>query len=384
MNINFLIIGDPKGRRIKAFVDCLKNFEMINYKVVTWMEIVDDISVLEKNLEENTIVKLEPPEKDMNIYRKLLKLGEVRGKLSKKEVERIDFSNYQIIAPEQWYVGFKAFLENIEEVYISHSDKNIYLMNNFKDTLMMMDKRKTYELLENNMGNYGFYLPKKLEAPKDYKEFKEIYGDKFIKCFIKLRHGSGSTGILAYSNNPNKLKENIFTSLNFEESRGKKIFYSNYKINFFEDKKSIKELIDWVLLNGAHIERWIPKSTYEGYSFDTRSFVINKKSEYMISRLSKGPITNLHLRNRRMESREIIAEENLRSIARASEDVMKIFSKSLYAGIDVVTSQSYKPYIIDVNPFGDLFHNLLGTDSNVYYLEIEKAVEILRSEASEH
>lgn len=377
METNFLIIGDLNGRRINSFIECLNNLGFRNYKVITWNELLLDVNIFRKNLKENTIIKIEPPEKDMNIYSGFLKLGSSKGEVSKKDIEKIDFSTCEIVAPAQWYEGFKILLSHMENIFLNEKHKNIFLMNDFKEILVMMDKGKTYEILEEKMKDYDFYLPKKIDTPKNYREFREVYGNKITKCFIKLRYGSGGTGIIAYKNNPKLLEESIFTSLNFENKDGKQIFYSNNKVNYFEDKDKIKNLIDWVLLNGAHVESWIPKASYEGYAFDTRVFVINKNSEYLISRLSKTPITNLHLRNKRMESRDIISEEHINIISKAAEDVMKVFHNSLYAGIDVVCSKGYRPYIIDVNPFGDLFHNLLGTDKNTHYLEIKKAIEIL-------
>ena len=381
MKANFLIIGDLSGRRVKSFVDCLTYTNENRYKIISWIDILDDISNFEKNINENTIIKLEPPEKNMEIYRKFLKVDTCNQKLSEKEIDNIDFSNYQIVEPEQWYQGFKTTLESMDKIYKENSSKNIFCMNDFKETLVMMDKSKTYYTLKDKVKEYDFCLPLKLETPKTYKEFKEIYGDKFIRCFIKLRYGSGGTGVIAYRNNPRTNDENIFTSLNYESLKGKKIFYSNSKVNFFSSKDIVEPLIDWVLSNGPHIEEWIPKTSYKRNFFDTRAFVINKKAEYLISRLSKSPITNLHLRNKRADSLNIVSKENIEIISKAAEDVMKIFNKSLYGGIDVVCSKNYRPYIIDVNPFGDLFHNLIGTDKNVHYLEIKKAIEILRSEA---
>lgn len=53
---------------------------------------------------------------------------------------------------------------------------------------------------------------------------------------------------------------------------------------------------------------------------------------------------------------------------------MNLFENSFMAGIDVVMSKKNKPYIIDVNPFGDLLHHLIGTDKNIYYKEIKSAI----------
>jgi hypothetical protein len=383
MKIKFLVIGDASGRRVNAFVECLKKLNIYSYTIITWLEILQDSSIFHESLQENTIIKLEPPEKDMEIYRELLKLGQLHKGLTIREINEIDFSYYPIIAPRQWYEGFQNLLEQMERACEDSPHKNIVVMNHFKETLIMMDKSKTYDFLADKINKYEFYLPPKVDASASYKEFKEIHGDKNLKCFIKLRYGSGGTGVLAYKSNPRLGQEKLWTSLNFEKIKGEKIFYSNNKVNYFDDKDMVRECIDWVLQSGAHIEQWIPKATYKGLSFDTRAFVIHKKAEYLISRLSKNPITNLHLGNKRMDSGDMMSKENIAMISRASEDVMKLFNRSLYAGIDVVCSTGYKPYIIDVNPFGDLFHNLIGTDENLHYIEIKTAIEMIRGESNE-
>lgn len=376
MNINFVIIGDLVGRRIEAFTKCLKQLELNNFKIITWAEILKDIAVLEKNLEPNTIIKLEPPEKDMEIYRALLKYGHEKGSLSDSYIDKIDFSDYKIIAPKQWYYGFELISKKIKSICEKNKLKNLYLMNDIDEMLIMMDKKQTYKHLNQQLETAKFNLPKKFHTPENYEEFQDLYGNKPMKAFIKLRYGSGSTGVLGYANNPKRKEMVIYTSLNNDNGN----FYSNYKVNRFTEKNKIQTLINWVLDNGAHIESWIPKAKHHKKAFDTRSFVIDKESKYLLTRLSKTPITNLHLKNERANSSEIMTKSNLQIVRSASEDVMNIFNKSLYSGIDVVTTEDNKPYIIDVNPFGDLFHNLLGTDQNVYFLEIKKALEIIRGE----
>ena len=68
----------------------------------------------------------------------------------------------------------------------------------------------------------------------------------------------------------------------------------------------------------------------------------------------------------------MLEKDETEIIKKASEEVMTLFSKSLYSGIDIVLANNLKPYVVDVNPFGDLFHNLIGTDKNVHYREIDK------------
>ncbi|MBP2655814.1 MAG: glutathione synthase/ribosomal protein S6modification protein [Firmicutes bacterium] len=378
MNTHFLLIGDASGRRLNGFVECFKKLGTSSYQVITWQEYFDDFLVFSRKLRENTIVRLEPPEKDMEIYRAILKLGEVDNRLSNAEIDDIDFSQFPIIAPGQWYAGFTKLITDIAQTCSVHADKKILMMQDHCEALAMMDKRQTYDRLAAKAKEYSYYLPAKLEAPLRVKEFREMYGGQVLKCFIKLRYGSGGTGILAYKNNPRLNEETLWTSLKVEIRGGKKFFYSGRKIAFITDKAKIGELIEWVLANGAHIETWIPKAAYQGTHFDTRVLVAAKTPQYFITRLSKTPITNLHLGNQRRNSSEVFTAGQLAVLSQAAADVMKVFNKSLYAGIDIVCSPGYKPYVIDVNPFGDLFHNLLGTEANVYYYEIKAALEKMR------
>ncbi|MCT4662467.1 MAG: STM4014 family protein [Tissierellales bacterium] len=376
MNINFLLIGDLTGRRMQIFSKCLNHLNLNNITIITWTEILKDISVLESNMKKNTIVKIEPPEKDMEIYRSLLIRGAIKGDLKEDFIRGIDFSDFKIISPRQWYYGFESIVREIKNVCDRYQNQNVYMLNDIDDMLAMMDKEQTYDILKLNSEGKGFYLPKSFKSVCSYEEFSDMYGDKPMKAFIKLRYGSGSTGVLGYANNPRRGQEIIYTSLNSESEN----FYSNYRVNRFTEKNKVRHLIDWVLKNGAHIESWIPKDKYQGKAFDTRSFVLGGKAEYLLTRMSKTPITNLHLKNERAESCDIMDDDLLEIIKKASESAMEVFSNSLFAGLDVITTNSGRPYIIDVNPFGDLFHNLIGSDLNVHYLEIKKAIEIIRGE----
>ncbi|EDS78478.1 conserved hypothetical protein [Clostridium botulinum C str. Eklund] len=373
MKTNFLLIGDKTGKRLNEFANCLKNKDIYNYNILTWQDLVNDLDIMKRYLHDNTIIKVEPPEKDLYLYKSFLKIGLKKGMVSCKEIDNIDFNKCPIIAPAQWYFGIKEMFYNIESILSMYKEKSIFMTTNIKETLIMMDKKLTYDFLKDNMK--AFYLPKRLKNYKNYDEFREETGSKYLKCFIKLRYGSGSEGVIAYSNNPRLNEEIIYTSLNY--SKNEKIFFSTYKVNCIKDKDIIKKMIDWVLENDAHIEMWIPKSKYKGQAYDTRAIVINKKVEYLLSRLSKTPITNLHLKNDRMESEEFIEHEKIETIKKASMSVMQIFENSFISGIDVVMSTGNKPYIIDVNPFGDLLHHLIGTEKNIYYKEIEESIKKL-------
>ena len=369
MKNTFLIIGDNKGRRIKTFTECLEKEGDFPYFILDWTDLLENPGIIEKFLEKSNIVKIEPPEKNTEIYRKFLKFGNGEALFGGEKKEK---KNSEIIrAPGVWFDGVKTVFGKMAEIFDNY--KNTYLMCDIEELLIMMDKKATYEYLSG--AENDFYLPERTKDFQNYDEFFETVKNKTAKYFIKLRCGSGSTGVLAYSYSPKLDEEKIFTSLNYSEENGKLDFFSAYRVKVYTEKNVIKNMVNWVIENGAHIERWLPKLTYKKYGFDTRVFVAGNNTEYMLSRLSTGPITNLHLKNMRKESSESMEEKQLKLLSKASEGVMRVFDKSLYAGIDVLLSNNMKPYIIDVNPFGDLFHNLIDSHRNVDYAEIREALQ---------
>lgn len=373
MNNNYLIIGDKTGKRVKIFMSCLEKYRNLKYSVefLDWTEVLEDISILEKAFEHNNILRVEPPEKNMQIYKKFLEAGINEFRELPKDTEKMLDRDNIILEPKIWFEGVKNTFQNISNLLINY--KNITSMCNFEEALIMMDKEKTYDYLSEKEGD--FYLPERIKNITNYDEFFQGNKNKAVKYFIKLRCGSGSTGVLAYSYNPKLDEEKILTSLDYKEENNRKYFFSTFQVKVYTDKKVIKDMINWVIENGAHIEKWVPKLTYEGCAYDTRVFVLDKKPEYFLSRLSTTPITNLHLKNKRKESIEFLDSNAMELLRKASGSVMNIFDKSLYAGIDIVLANNFKPYVIDINPFGDLFHNLVNTNKNVYYLEIEKVLE---------
>lgn len=373
--IHFLIIGDLKGKRVSFFIKTLNILGIKNYNILSWIDLIKDINILNKYLKNNTIIKIEPPEKDLDIYKAFLKKGIKANIISVKQIDKLNFYDYKIISPKQWFFGVNNVFVNIKNI-INASSYNIFMMNDIDEAITMMDKKLSYKKLNDNLEDKSFNLPKLYDIKDDFYSFEEMYSNKSINAFIKLRYGSGSIGVLAYKNNPKKNKQILYTSLRYKNNN----FYSEKKVRKYENQNEIRVLLDWVLKNDAHMEAWIPKSKYNNKSFDTRVFMLNKKPNYLISRFSNTPITNLHLDNKRLETKEFLDDSQIKILKDASKDVCKVLKKSMFIGLDIVTSNSFKPYVIDINPFGDLFYNLNYGKNIIYEKEIKLAIKKLRGE----
>ena len=68
------------------------------------------------------------------------------------------------------------------------------------------------------------------------------------------------------------------------------------------DNKQLPEiaaLIDALCSHRVHVEEWIPKAGLDGHTLDLRVVVIDGTARQIVARLSRSPMTNLHLLNER-------------------------------------------------------------------------------------
>ena len=60
-----------------------------------------------------------------------------------------------------------------------------------------------------------------------------------------------------------------------------------------------------ILAGDCIVERWYPKAEMGGYSYDLRAVVQDGRMDFILARLSSGPITNLHLNNHPLKGNEL-------------------------------------------------------------------------------
>jgi hypothetical protein len=131
------------------------------------------------------------------------------------------------------------------------------------------------------------------------------------------------------------------------------------KISVYSHREDIKALIDALAVQGAYAECWMPKPrapVAPDANYDLRVVAFCGRPRQRIARISRSPMTNLHLGNRRspphwLEARHIDALE--RTVAQAAS----VLSPSLSIGFDIVL-QSSRACVLEANAFGDLLPGL--------------------------
>lgn len=190
------------------------------------------------------------------------------------------------------------------------------------------------------------------------------------QVFIKPVNGSGAAGISAFRIQPKTGRMALYTCAAQHPAHG---LINTKRLRCFREQKEVFALLNRILNLDCIVERWYAKAQYGEYTYDLRAVVQDGSVEFLLGRLSKGPITNLHLNNHPLEASELeIPEAVLKETACLCEKAMGCFSGLRYAGIDLLLEKnSLHPKIIEMNAQGDLIYQDIFHHNRIYRREAE-------------
>ncbi|GGD66418.1 STM4014 family protein [Paenibacillus nasutitermitis] len=395
---SMILIGNPGNRRTASLQEARRRLQLPPAVLVPYLDLIQGTTQLEESFKEVRIdtqapplVRIDAPGEDFEVERALIALGApdvdkaraddrllpVPGRndpypLSEKSALALKEQRGRLYHPAQWFRGFTRLLAKVEQ----ESEQicpDVQWTNAPADIAGMFDKRHTHRVLT----AAGVSVPRQLEIPEalpDYWTLHETMCRKRMhRVFVKLAAGSGACGIMAYQINPTTGEELAITTIGVDHfiSRPPQ-FYNALKLRRYTDTPTIRLIVNWLLSHGAHVEQWVAKAAYGDRTFDLRQLVVAGAACHCVGRVSRTPITNLHLRSVRMSPDELgLSATTKEAVRECAESALKAFSRSSIAGVDVVLSSgSMKPYVVDVNPFGDLLYNVLYQGVDPYEWEM--------------
>lgn len=204
---------------------------------------------------------------------------------------------------------------------------------------------------------------------------------KVFQVFVKPVSGSGAAGIGALRLHPGGKAMALYTCA-YLTGEGK--LYNTKRLRCRRDPEEILNILDVLLSMDCVVERWYAKEEYQGYSYDLRAVVQEGKMDFLLARLSQGPITNLHLNNRPLKIEELrLPEYLLDHIFQCCERAMECFPGLSTAGIDILLEKgSRNPRIIEMNGQGDLIYQDIYNDNRIYRHQAEIMKRGLRERRS--
>ncbi|NEW05758.1 hypothetical protein GK047_06960 [Paenibacillus sp. SYP-B3998] len=342
---------------------------------------------------EAPMLRLDAPGEDFEVERELIALGApdanckaeddrlmaFGGKvdfqsLSMKTARALHEQKGKLYHPSQWFRGYGRLLARMDNE-AKQLWKHPRWMNAPADIAAMFDKRETHRVLS----AAGLPVPRLLDQPEallDYEMLREKMASlRMHRIFLKLAAGSGACGVMAYQVNPVTGAELAITTIGVENYIARPpLYYNVKKLVRYTDRPVIRQIVNWLLHHGAHVEQWIPKASYEDRAFDIRQLVVGGEACHSIARVSSTPITNLHLRSERMSLESVnLSMKEQEGVRLCAEKAMEAFPNSEVAGIDIALSRGTRtPYVLDVNPFGDLIYHVNYRGYDTYEWEFKR------------
>lgn len=372
----FIVIGNPENRRITLFQTALQRSSLPIATVVSYLDLLTGHQSLENIIQFGDIIRIESPGENFAVEQQFIALGTENATegeyISAKQAVKLDYEHGRIYYPRQWYQGFSTFLQKMQTTFERLRQANIHftVMNAPLNILTMFDKRRCHQLCQDN----NIPVPPSLCPINSYEKLREVMihtGQR--RVFVKLAYGSSATGIVAYEIDSQGIREQTHTSVEVVYQQKQPIFYNSLKIRRYRNHTDIKTIIDWLCREGVHVEQWLPKAHYQGYVYDLRIVIIAGQARHRVVRLSKTPLTNLHLGNLRASPSELqLADELWQRIETIAVQSATLFSKNLYyAGLDIILPlRSQTPMILEINAFGDLLPGIYDNGMDTYQAEI--------------
>ena len=255
--------------------------------------------------------------------------------------------------------------------------RQITFLNRPEDIRALLDKREC----KRRLAEAGIPVTEELddvdqaELLLDAMEHHRIY-----QVFIKPVCGSGAAGAAAFRWQPRSGRMILYTCAMEHPETGRLV--NTKRLRRFTDRKQVLSVIGRLLKLGCIIERWYAKAEHSGFSYDLRAVVQDGRMDFILARLSSGPITNLHLNNHPLKGDALglpchVMEDVEQLCIRAA----KCYPGLRSAGIDVLLEKgSLRPRIIELNGQGDLIYQDIYDQNRIYLHQAEMMKEWLYTE----
>ena len=198
---------------------------------------------------------------------------------------------------------------------------------------------------------------------------------RVFQVFLKPIYGSGAAGAAAFRWQPHSGRVVLYTCGMVDSVTGRLV--NTKRLRKFTDKNQVFSMVGRLLELDCVAERWYAKAEHDGFSYDLRAVVQDERMDFLLARLSSGPITNLHLNNHPLSEEELglpshIMDEVEQLCIRAAE----CFPGLRSAGIDILLEKgSLRPRIIELNGQGDLIYQDIFDKNKIYRHQAEMMKE---------
>lgn len=276
------------------------------------------------------------------------------------------------IDPPQWDSCRLDRLDELAEEYEKELEtldalsegQEISFLNRPQVIRELLDKRVCKDRLKKAGLSVTQDLEEKVHSGEQLLEIMEQRG--VPQVFLKPVKGSGAAGIAAFRYRKKTGQTVLYTCGAEDPDTG--CMVNTKRLRRFTDRNQVLSLLDRLLAADCMAERWYAKAEYQGFSYDLRAVIQDGTVDVILARLSKGPITNLHLNNHPLSVGELnLPPGVLGQVKTLCERAAGEFHGLRSAGIDILLEKNtLKPRVIEMNGQGDLIYQDIYGDNIIY------------------
>jgi hypothetical protein len=358
---------------VAFFQQALARYARPAAELVSYADLIAGRATLEQAVTPGAIVRLESPGRDFEVEKALLAAGadEPDGagptRIAREQADTLAFDKGRIWYPRQWYLGFRAVLRRVAEQLAGCPPHR--LLSPPADVEVLFDKPPC----QARFVRAGIAVPRPLGPVRSHEELGQRMRD--LGCpaaFVKLAHGSSASGVVAYRAWGGR--QEALTTVEMVHAGSELRLYNSRLIRRYTRPAEVAELIDALAREGVQVEEWLPKAELDEGVFDLRVVTIAGEVRHVVVRQGPGPMTNLHLGNRRGDLSAVTARmgpEAWQAARRTCERAAALFPGSLLLGIDLLVGPCYhRLAVLEANAFGGLLPGVLSEGQDTYEAEV--------------
>jgi hypothetical protein len=381
----FIILGARGDPRVEAFGAALARAGLAPAHLLDYRDVCACPATLAHEIPAGAVLRVESPGRDATVTQALLAAGvspcRAAGEPFIADGEIPLQEKGRILEPRQAFCGLGVVLDHVSDTLGRRPDVTSLLDPNL--IKLAFDKRQCHAALL--AGSVS--VPRTLPPPACFTGLiEEMRKARVPRVFVKLRHGSAASGMVAFAASARGFVAWTTTEL-VNAPSGVKLFNTR-AVRRLQRAADISALVDALIPLGVHVEAWVPKAGIGKSSCDLRVLVVDGEPAHMVLRKSITPFTNLHLGNERAPAAELkarMSEASWSELLDTCRRVGRIFARSFHVALDIAVSVDLRRhYVLEVNAFGDLLRGVEADGLDPYAFEIARLPDWLarRSQCS--
>ncbi|MFJ5897103.1 STM4014 family protein [Streptomyces sp. NPDC093064] len=338
--LRFAVVGNPENRRTTMFADAVHAAGHPAPRVLAWRDVLRGRYAFTPG----ELVRIDSP-------------GE------NAEVDRLLRDTDDPTRVEGTALWHRRFTAAVRDVTAAARRAGAATTADPEDVAVMFDKR----LCHARLAAAGVPVPPALAGPiggwsgRDGLR-EQLKAARISRAFVKPAHGSSASGVVALTvAGPGRVRAT--TSV---ETTADGCLHNSLRVRHYTSETEVAALVDALVPDGIHVERWLPKASQGGRAADLRVVVVAGRATHAVVRTSRHPMTNLHLGGARGDldaARAAIraAGGDFTDVLKVAERAAACFPGTLCVGVDILPATGWRRFTVgEVNAFGDLLPRLTG------------------------